>query len=93
MTAVRGATMNASRLRELVDLVLAREGQFKVQEHLVTLNTALANLAGSPQDTNYQTVYAQAFDVLQTAVRSLSQSFTPTEVRSEERRVGKECRL
>jgi hypothetical protein len=73
--------MNASRLREIVDLLLKWEAKCAVQTRLKELNQHLESLASSPQDTNLQTKYAEAFTKLQSAVQQLAASLTPTEIR------------
>jgi len=73
--------MNASRLRELTDLLLDREQQFKIQEILNELNSHLSNLAGSPQDAATQTNFANTVTKLRTAMAGLMSSFQPAQVR------------
>jgi hypothetical protein len=73
--------MNASRLRELTDLLLDREQQFKIQEILNELNSNLSSLAGSPQDAGIQTNFANALTRLRTAMAGMMSSFQPAQVR------------
>ncbi|MGI0133894.1 MAG: hypothetical protein ACREBW_02915 [Candidatus Micrarchaeaceae archaeon] len=73
--------MNVTRLREIVDLLLAREAKFKIQQTFGEVNSSLTNLASNPQDQNFQTQYAAALEKLRTTMQAISASLTPAEVK------------
>lgn len=76
--------MNASRLRELADLLIKREQQYKVQSLLNEVNTSLSNLAGNPQDANIQTKFSDAAAKLRNAMDQMIASFQPAQIRQLE---------
>jgi hypothetical protein len=76
--------MNASRLREIVELLLDRETKFRIQPILSEVNNALTSLASNLQDQNFQTQYAAAVEKLRTAVTSMAASITPAEMKELE---------
>lgn len=73
--------MNASRLKEIIDLMLRRESDTGLQDLLNASVTALANLASGPQEQSYQTAFAAAATKLKAAVSTLSSSFKPAEIK------------
>src|SRR5215208_6303994 len=73
--------MNASRLREVIDLLLEKEQQFKLQEILGELNTHLSNLASNPQEATHQKNFAEAIEKLEVAVEELAASFQPAQIK------------
>ena len=46
--------MNASRLREILDFLLAKEEAFGIQNNLENLNNKLSELVSQPQNEDYQ---------------------------------------
>src|SRR5216684_1027298 len=73
--------MNASRLREIVELLIERENKHRVQAILTELQGHLNNLVSQPQQPQYQTQFAQTLDRLRTAMNELSASFQPAQVK------------
>jgi hypothetical protein len=73
--------MNTSRLREILDLLLAKEKQYGIQRKLNDLNSHLTNLAANPQQTDLQTQYASSFEALRKAMNDMAASFQPAQVR------------
>ncbi len=72
--------MNASRLREIVDLLLEREGKFRVQESFRELNQRLAELISQPQNPQFQNVFSQALEKIHDASGSLRASIEPAQI-------------
>jgi hypothetical protein len=72
--------MNASRLREIVDLLLSREGESEIQVRLQELHTALADLVSQPQNTTHQTNFAQALSRLGVAATAVRATFEPAQI-------------
>lgn len=72
--------MNASRLREMVNLILSREKQYKVQAVLTELNTALNQLVSQPQDAAIQSQFSAVLEKLNGAAGSMRASFEPTQI-------------
>ena len=73
--------MNASRLREIADLLLKREEEFKIQQLLQDLNSHISTLAGAPQDAGNQTNFAGALEKLRSAMNGMMSSFPPAQVK------------
>lgn len=73
--------MNSSRLREIVDLLLDREGKFQIQTVLNEVNAALSNLTNNPQNAEIQTQYAKALEKLEVTMRDLSGTLAPAEMK------------
>ena len=73
--------MNASRLREITELLLQREQKFGIQQLLNELNSYIANLAANPQDPGTQTNFANGFDKLTAAMSGMMDSFQPAQVK------------
>jgi hypothetical protein len=71
--------MNASRLRETVDLLLERESTFQIQALLDQLRQRLSDLVSQPQQANIQSEFSQALEKLTTANNSLRASFQPAQ--------------
>jgi hypothetical protein len=72
--------MNASRLREIVELLLEREKKYQIQKTLNRLNSSLTNLVGSPQEQQHQKEYATVSEQLRNAMAEMIASFEPTQV-------------
>jgi hypothetical protein len=64
--------MNASRLREILDLLLSNEEKFEVQKKLDTITAVLGNLVGQPQEAKHQTALSEAL------IRAASPLFMPS---------------
>ena len=72
--------MNASRLREILDLLLEREAQFRVQENLRELNQRLAELISQPQNAAFQSHFSQVLEMLRQTGASLRDSIEPAQI-------------
>jgi hypothetical protein len=73
--------MNASRLLEVVQLLINVEKRKKVQEALGTLNTALSNLAGNPSQASHQNEFAQSVEKLRVLMAEVRDTFQPAQVK------------
>ncbi len=73
--------MNASRLREITDLLLEKEQQFKIQEILTELSGHLSNLASNPQDAAHQNNFAAGLEKLKVAIEGLSATLQPAQIK------------
>ncbi|WP_271893847.1 hypothetical protein [Candidatus Phyllobacterium onerii] len=71
--------MNAERLREIVDKLVEKEDEYRVQELLHSVSTSIANLAGSPTDPSFQQAYSNAFIQLESALIKAELEFTPAQ--------------
>ena len=74
-----GAQLNTDKLRELVDRVIAVEAKVTSQTKLSELASALANLANSPQDSNYQTQLAAAVRQFLASFTRFQEAFSPSD--------------
>jgi hypothetical protein len=72
--------MNASRLRELVDLLLNREEQHRVQQIIGELHQVLGQVVSSPQDPNLQNQFSQVLAKLNAAASAVRTSFEPAQI-------------
>ncbi|MGO9017031.1 MAG: hypothetical protein ACLQVJ_01630 [Syntrophobacteraceae bacterium] len=72
--------MNASRLREILDLLLEREAKFRVQEIFRELNQKLAELISQPQNPAFQSQFSEALEKLREAGASLRASIEPAQM-------------
>lgn len=72
--------MNASRLREILDLLLEREGRYRVQESFRELNQRLAELISQPQNAGFQSQFSEALEKLRVASASLRGSIEPAQI-------------
>src|SRR5258708_5323635 len=71
--------MNASRLRSIISFALKAEQSTKIQNHLQTLVTALANLASTPNNPEYQTITATSVTNLESILKKFEDSLTPAQ--------------
>lgn len=72
--------MNATRLREIIDLALGRENEYKIQKLLNDLNASLTQLVSQPQDPNVQNQFSTALEALGSATSATRTSFEPAQV-------------
>lgn len=72
--------MNASRLKEIVELLLDREEEYKIQTLLNEVNSNLSNLASAPQEQSHQTGFANALEILKATTHDMSLTFEPAEL-------------
>ncbi len=73
--------MNASRLKELTDLLMGVEGQFGVQDILVKISSDLEQMIGNPTHAAFQTNFSQNFDRFRTLWRQMTESFSPAQTK------------
>ena len=72
--------MNASRLREIVDLLLQRESEHNIQGILGEVASHLSNLAGAPQEQSHQTGFADALQRLGASMSDMVATFEPAQL-------------
>ena len=72
--------MNASRLRELVDLLLNLENEFQIQNKLNELSSNLASIVQQPQQPQFQNQFANTLTALTTAEISLREKIEPAQI-------------
>ena len=73
--------MNASRLLEIVTLLLEMEDENSIQSRLNEVATALSNLVSSPTDPGQQRTYASSLDKLKAGLVATRQAFKPAQIR------------
>jgi hypothetical protein len=73
--------MNASRLLEVVQLLINVEKRKKVQETLNSVNTALSNLVSNPSQPSQQNEFAQALEALRKVLSEVRTTFQPAQVK------------
>jgi hypothetical protein len=69
--------MNASRLRELVDLLLQVESKLAVQKRFTVTATAFAELVAATGDANLQVKFKESLDALKSVWHQMMASFDP----------------
>ncbi len=72
--------MNASRLREILDLLLEREKTFQIQATLQDLNNKLTELVSQPQNPTFQSQFSHALDSLNKANEAVKTSIEPAQI-------------
>ncbi len=72
--------MNASRLREILDFLLAKEEAFGIQNNLENLNNKLSELVSQPQNEDYQKQFSEMLEVLNSASTSVRTSTEPSQI-------------
>lgn len=72
--------MNASRLREIVDLLLDIEAQFQIQGRLNDANSALGNIISQPQQPQFQTQFSAAVEQLRSSSAQIQERLQPTQI-------------
>jgi hypothetical protein len=73
--------MNAERLRGIIQFLLAKEAEIKMQENLTKFREAVSQLAAAPADAARQSVVVQTLGQLQATVRALTGSLTQAEMK------------
>jgi hypothetical protein len=76
--------MDASRLKETLDLLLQKEAEINLQGRLDELASGLGQLVGNPQHPQSQTNVSAAVEQLRTADASMRASFEPSQVETLE---------
>jgi len=69
--------LNTDKLRELVERILEVEAKADTQTRLNQLASALANLAGTPQNAEYQTQMATSLKQFASSMGKFQASFSP----------------
>ncbi len=72
--------MNASRLKEIVELLLRRESEHKIQDILSEVNTHLSSLVGTPQEETLQKNFAETLNRLQKSMGDMIATFEPAQI-------------
>ena len=72
--------MNASRLREIVDLLLELETGFQIQTRLNEANGALQNMISQPQNPDFRTQFSNTLDQLRAGAAQISEELQPTQI-------------
>jgi hypothetical protein len=72
--------MNASRLREIVDLLLDLELKFQIQARLNEANTALQNIIAQPQQPDFQRQFSSTVEQLRVAAAHIRGTLQPTQI-------------
>jgi hypothetical protein len=76
--------MDASRLRETLDLLLHREAEVNMQGRLTDLVNSLSQLVSNPQQPQFQTSVSAALDQLRSANAAMRVGFEPSQVETLE---------
>ncbi|MER8570651.1 hypothetical protein NKH19_00650 [Mesorhizobium sp. M1338] len=72
--------MNASRLLEIVGLLLDGEDQAATESRFAGLSTALGQLVASPAEPSYQQAFSEALDKLNESLDVFLQLFQPAQI-------------
>ncbi len=71
--------MNTNKLRELVERIIEVEAKTSTQVHLRQLASALSNLSGSPQNSDYQNQLSDAIKKFVESIDKFHAEFSPTD--------------
>jgi len=72
--------MNASRLREIVDLLLRLEDEYQIQTRLNEVNSILSNIIGNPQEPTFQIQFSSTVEQLRSAAAMIREKLQPTQI-------------
>ena len=72
--------MNTSKLIELAQLLIEQDAQCNLQSNLTAVYNAIANLVSSPGQPEFQKQFSQAYVSLNSSVKDLMSSLTPTQL-------------
>lgn len=73
--------MNASRLLEIVQLLINTEKKKKIQDTLTEANSALSNLVSQPSQPSHQSEFATALEKLRTLMNDVREGFQPAQIK------------
>jgi hypothetical protein len=82
--------MNAARLREIVDLLLALEGEFRIQGILNETNGHLSNIVQQPQQPQFQTQFSNDVNQLRNVAKRIQERLQPAQIALVEEIGGKQ---
>jgi|GEM_PF-1239153 len=72
--------MNASRLREVLELLKHSESKYKIQKALDEVNAHFNNIVSAPQQPQHQQGFAEALDRLRKSMSSMVATFEPAQI-------------
>jgi hypothetical protein len=72
--------MNAARLREIVDLLLNLEAEFRIQPKLSDANSHLSNIVQQPQQAQFQTQFSNDVRELREVAAQIQQRLQPAQI-------------
>lgn len=72
--------MNTSRLKEIVDLLLALESEFGIQNKLNEANNQLSNIVQQPGHPQYQTQFSDTLDQLRRCSDGIRERLEPSNI-------------
>ena len=72
--------MNASRLKEFLDLLIDLEAKNRIQESLNEVVNTLGRLAAEPQNASIQSEFAQQLDQFKASTASTQASIEPAKI-------------
>lgn len=73
--------MNASRLLEMVQLLVDTENKYKIQDALNNVKSALDTLVSQPADATSQSNFATAIEKLRSLINSVRATFQPAQIK------------
>ena len=73
--------MNASRLLEIVQLLVDTENRKKIQDTLNNANSTLSNLVSQPSQPSHQSEFAAALEKLRTLMNEVREGFQPAQIK------------
>lgn len=72
--------MNASRLREILELLKESERKYEIQNVLSEVNAHLNNLVGAPQEPEHQKNFAETLERLRLSMSNMVATFEPAQI-------------
>jgi len=72
--------MNASRLREILELLRKSEEKYKIQKILTELNGHLNSIVSAPQEPGHQNSFAETLGRLRKSMIDMVATFEPAQI-------------
>ena len=72
--------MNASRLREILELLIQSESKYKIQEVLGKVNGHLNEIVSAPQEPEHQKNFAETLERLRKSMNGMVATFEPAQI-------------
>lgn len=73
--------MNASRLREILELLIQSESKYEIQKILGEVNGHLNSIVSTPQEPQHQTAFAETLESLRNAMFAMIGKFEPAQIK------------
>lgn len=73
--------MNASRLREILELLIQSESKYDIQKILSEVDRHINEIVSAPQEAQHQTDFAETLERLRNAMSAMNMTFEPAQIK------------